>query len=97
MPAAGYGWAYRRRRAALLANHPPCGCRGCQRCTHPHSGCDRTADTVDHVPPLSTAPSPELWEGELVPACHQCNSSAGGRLGTHNRYARLPPEPTRNW
>ena len=36
--------------------------------------------TVDHVPPLSTAPTPEAWTGELRPACARCQSQQGAQI-----------------
>ena len=51
--------------------------------------CGAPATTIDHVPPLSTAPSPELWEGELRPACKTCNYGHG--LGAKRRRGRRLP------
>ena len=57
----GYGWAYQRRRAEILASKPLC-----------HWGCGRPATTADHEPPISVVGHPHL---NLVPACRPCNFS----------------------
>jgi hypothetical protein len=64
--------AYRRFRDGLKA-YP----RGCAV-----DGCDRTADTVDHVPPLAQHAHVE-GSGCCVlrGVCAQHNYGAGGRLG----------------
>lgn len=54
----GYGAAYRRARAALLAGSPPC------------HWCGAPATTADHEPPIQVAGRPHL---QLVPACATCN------------------------
>ncbi len=54
----GYGWAYQRRRAEILASNPLC-----------HWGCGRPATTADHEPPIEVV-GPHL---NLVPACEKCN------------------------
>ena len=54
----GYGAAYRRARAALLAGGPPC------------HWCGAPATTADHEPPIQVAGRPHL---NLVPACAPCN------------------------
>ena len=59
--ARGYGAAYQRARAALLAARP-----SCWRCGEP-------ATTADHVPPLRSVPNPADWRGVLRPACERCN------------------------
>lgn len=41
--------------------------------------------TVDHVPPLSTATHPTLWQGQLLPACKPCNSRGGADI-TNRRH-----------
>lgn len=53
-----YGRRYRRARAALLANNPPC------------FWCGKPATTADHEPPLSVVGHPHM---NLVPACRTCN------------------------
>jgi len=78
----GRGHAYRKARAALLERGPLCvWCR------------ERPATTADHVPPLASAPSPELWVGDLVPACATCNYARGGRM---TRRAGVPVR-SRTW
>ncbi len=55
----GYGVAYRRARAALLAGNPLCHwCRA------------QPATTADHDPPMAVTGHPHL---RLVPACEKCN------------------------
>jgi len=81
----GYRNPYRRARAVVLADQPLC------------SYCGRLADTVDHVPPLASAPDPDLWEGQLVPACRECNLHRGGEYGAAKRWGKVPPPPTRAW
>jgi hypothetical protein len=56
--ARGYGQAYRRARAALLASSPPC------------HWCGAPATTADHEPPIAVVGTPHL---NLVPACRRCN------------------------
>ena len=53
--------AYKRRRRAVLGK--PC------------IWCGAAADTAEHIPPLSAFPSPDQWEGEIMPACRRCNVS----------------------
>jgi 5-methylcytosine-specific restriction endonuclease McrA len=53
--------------------------------------CGKKADTADHVPALCTFPSPELWDGVLVPACRSCNSSKGNQDRRRYRNATRPP------
>lgn len=95
MARPGYGSRYRRLRAAVLASSPLCGCPGCRACGLVR--CHRQATTVDHVPPLATAPDPESWEGVLVPCCLPCNLSRGGEFGAAVRHGKLAPAPTRRW
>lgn len=79
----GRGHSYQKARERLLASGPVCAwCR------------ERPATTADHVPPLAEAPSPDLWVGELVPACHKCNSSRGAAM-TNKRKAA--PKTSRSW
>ena len=55
----GYGAAYRRARATLLAGNPLCHwCR------------TRPATTADHEPPIHVVGHPHL---QLVPAFAKCN------------------------
>lgn len=54
----GYGHAYQRARAALLAGSPKC------------HWCPAPATTADHEPPIEVAGGPHL---QLVPACQKCN------------------------
>lgn len=56
--ARGYGSAYRRARARLLADNPPC------------HWCGKPATTADHEPPMDVVGYPHL---NLVPACGPCN------------------------
>jgi hypothetical protein len=60
--ARGYGRAYQRRRAELLAGGATC------------HWCGAPATTADHEPPIQTA-GPHL---DLVPACDHCNFSRRG-------------------
>ena len=70
----GYSYKYREARKVLLASGPMCVyCRV------------KAADTADHVPPLSSAPCPELWAGQLVPACKSCNSRLGAKIVNDRR------------
>lgn len=62
--ARGYGNAYRRARAQLLAGNPVC-----------HWGCGRRATTADHEPPIEVVGYPHL---SLVPACGPCNFGRRG-------------------
>jgi len=83
MAATGRGHHYRKARARLLASEPVCvWCR------------ERPATQADHVPALSEAPSPELWVGQLVPACRRCNSQRAARM-TNRRRSR--PRTSRDW
>ena len=61
--ARGYGAAYQAARRALLAAAPVCWL----------PDCDQPATTADHQPPLRSFASPELWRGELRPACRRHN------------------------
>lgn len=54
----GYGWAYQKARARLLASNPPC------------HWCGAPATTADHLPPIEEVGHPHL---SLVPACGPCN------------------------
>lgn len=46
---------------------------------------ERPGLTVDHIPPLSDFPHPDLWHGELRPACAPCQSRQGGKLAVAKR------------
>jgi 5-methylcytosine-specific restriction endonuclease McrA len=70
----GYSWAYRQARRSLLADGPMCVYCKVKR-----------ADTADHVPPLSSFPAPELWQGDLVPCCKGCNSRMGAKIVNDRR------------
>lgn len=48
-------------------------------------GCTRIGLTVEHDPPLHTAPSPELWRGRYLPACQPCQSRQGAAI-TNTRH-----------
>ena len=54
----GYGAAYKRARAAILAGNPTC------------HWCPAPAVTADHEPPISVVGKAHL---HLVPACAKCN------------------------
>jgi len=83
MYGPGRDWAHKKARARLLAGGPVCvWCR------------ERPATQADHVPPLADAPSPELWVGQLVPACRKCNSERAARM-TNKRTGR--PKTSRTW
>jgi|GEM_PF-2308927 len=73
--ARGYGQAYRQLRTQLRARRLQCWI------------CGAPATTADHVPPLRSVSSPELWHGELRPACQPCNS--GHRKG--GSFVPAPP------
>ena len=71
---SGYSYEYRKARRSLLEGAPLCVyCKV------------KVADTADHVPPLSSAPSPELWHGDLVACCKSCNSRMGAKLTNDKR------------
>ncbi len=55
---------------------------------------DRPGTTVDHDPPLSTFPHPNLWHGTLKPACPTCQSRQGNRITREKRNGRVV---SRNW
>jgi 5-methylcytosine-specific restriction endonuclease McrA len=79
----GYSYEYQQARKVLLEGGPMCVyCRV------------KVADTADHVPPLSSAPCPELWHGELVPACKSCNSHLGAKI-VNDRRRKI--KSTRQW
>ncbi len=42
--------------------------------------------TPDHQPPLSTAPTPDQWKGQLLPACADCQSRQGARIRNDRRW-----------
>ena len=70
----GYSHEYQQARKVLLESNPICVyCRV------------KVADTADHVPPLDSAPAPELWAGDLVPACKSCNSRLGAKITNDRR------------
>lgn len=52
----------------------------------------RPGTTVDHDPPLSTFPHPNLWKGRLRPACQPCQSEQGKQIANTKRT-----NPTRHW
>lgn len=56
--ARGYGAAYQRARALLLAGNPAC------------VWCGAPATTADHVPSIAEVGHPHL---SLVPSCLPCN------------------------
>jgi len=81
--SSGYSYKYREARKVLLSGNPLCAyCRV------------TVADTADHVPPLSSAPSPDLWDGDLVPCCRSCNSRMGAAI-TNDR--RRKHKRSREW
>jgi hypothetical protein len=53
--------------------------------------------TVDHDPPLSTFPHPNLWHGTLKPACPTCQSRQGGKLAQQQRRQKQNKVTSRNW
>ena len=71
--AKRYGAKYRKKRAAILSNHPSC------------VYCGVTANSVDHVPPVS---STKKWRGILRPCCVTCNFSRGATYGNKKRARR---------
>lgn len=80
---SGYSYKYRKARKMLLSTGPMCVyCRV------------KPATTADHVPPLSSVPSPDLWAGELVPSCLSCNCARGAQI-SNNRRRKI--RSTREW
>ncbi len=71
----GYGPAYRRVRATLVGR--PC------------HWCGRTADTADHLVPVSIGGT----EAHLVPACRSCNSARGALLARRGGAGRISGAP----
>ena len=71
---SGYSYKYRRAREVLLLGNPICAYCKVKR-----------ADTADHVPPLSSFPAPELWQGDLVACCKGCNSRMGAKIVNDRR------------
>ncbi len=41
---------------------------------------ERPGTSVDHVPPLSSFPMPEMWVGRYLPACLPCQRQEGARI-----------------
>lgn len=68
----GYGQAYRKARAALLADRPRCAMR--------LTGCTGMATTAQHTGRGAT--------GALVPACAHCNYADGARRANRLRARR---------
>lgn len=66
--ARGYDTTYRRNRAAILADSPPCWV----------DYCTTAATTVDHVIPISLGGSNSMEN--LRPSCTRHNASRGNRL-----------------
>lgn len=52
--------------------------------------------TVDHQPPLSNFPHPNLWHGQLLPACQPCQSKQGNQISQRNRRQKTRVV-SRNW
>lgn len=77
---------YRRVRELIKAGGYPCALR--------LAGCTRIGTTVEHDPPLHTAPAPELWRGRYLPACSHCQSVQGARITNEKRRAARNP---RRW
>lgn len=67
--------AYKAAAAEYRTGIHPCHIRG--------TLCTRIGNTVDHVPPLSTAPNPKLWRGQLLPACKPCQDQQGAHIRNH--------------
>lgn len=44
--------------------------------------CTGRGTTVEHDPPLSTFPHPDLWQGQLLPACKPCQSRQGAAIAS---------------
>jgi hypothetical protein len=57
------------------------------------AGKEVAATHADHVPPLSHFPDPRMWHGYLRSHCKQHSDSQGGKA----RWARVVPQPTRDW
>src|SRR5690606_35566180 len=62
----GYGSAYRRARARLLAGSPPC------------YWCGAPATTADHLVPLARGGTSDA--NNLVPSCEKCNFARQDRF-----------------
>lgn len=68
--------AYRRTAARFQQGDLPCW----------HCGL-RPGTTVDHDPPLSSAPSIAAWHGVYRPACQPCQSKQGGKIAAERTAA----------
>ena len=71
-----YTKIYKQIKKIALATNPVC-----------HWCKIRPADTLDHVPPLAEFENPDLWQGQLYPACSHCNFSRGATYGNRKRKA----------
>lgn len=49
--------------------------------------CTGRGTTVEHDPPLSTAPHPDLWRGHYRPACPECQARQGAAIANAKRLA----------
>jgi hypothetical protein len=65
--------AYVRAREEFKRNHHPCTLASGPWCTG-------RGTTVEHDPPLSTAPSPAQWRGRYLPACPPCQHRQGAAI-----------------
>ena len=86
--ASGVGMGSRGRRSAayLRARERLLGAP-CWECGAP-------ATIADHQPPLSAFPTPEQWEGVLLPHCRRCSGRQGARLKPGQRAVRTQ---SREW
>ncbi len=73
----GYDSRWAKVRAAYLRKHPLCEC-----------GCDKPADLVDHIIPISGPDDPLLWDEEnfqsLTTQCHTRKHKKNADISTKN-------------
>ena len=53
---------------------------GLYPCHLRYPGCTGAGLTVDHSPALSTARTPEEWQGHFLPACKHCQDVQGANI-----------------
>lgn len=72
--------AYVRAREVFKTGNYPCALASGPWCTG-------RGTTVEHSPPLSTAPRPELWRGVYLPACPECQHRQGAQIRNGNHWS----------
>lgn len=72
--------AYVRARETFKRGNFPCWLASGPWCTG-------RGTTVEHDPPLATAPSPDLWSGVYRPACPACQHRQGAAMVNAERIA----------